>query len=198
MTARWVACLTLAAAACTHAQAPRVRMAGEIAALGGIAGLMMSTAATAATDGARPFIVAFSVISAAGIVSYAIGELGDPAFAPQAETVEQTHRRWARILTERAAGAAREGKCARVRRLEVRVRRYDAEIHDFVFLRDPEILRCLQSPAWDRRFVLATRRGKAGPTARRAPRSVRRPAGGRSGRAGWRRSRRRSRRRPSA
>jgi hypothetical protein len=146
MTARWVACLTLVAAGCTHAQAPRARLAGKIGALGGIAGLVASAAATAATEDAEPFVFAFSVISAAGIISYAVAELTDPTASRPAETLEQRHRRWARILTGRAAGAAREGKCPRVRRLQVRVRQYDAEVHDFVFLRDPEILRCLESP----------------------------------------------------
>jgi hypothetical protein len=144
MAARWVACLTLAAAACTRAQAPRLRLASEIAALGGIAGVIASAAATAATEDAEPFVAGFSVVSAAGIITYAVSVLSDAG--PPAETVEQRHRRWAKILTERAAGAAREGKCPRVRRLQARVRQYDPEVHDFVFLRDPEILRCLQSP----------------------------------------------------
>jgi hypothetical protein len=30
-----------------------------------------------------------------------------------------------------------------VRKWEPRVRVYDANVHDFVFMRDPEILRCL-------------------------------------------------------
>lgn len=144
MLARRLLCLTLLAS-CTHAQAPRVRMAGEVAALGGIAGLITSIIATTVTTHARPFVVGFSVVSGAGIISYAVGELTDPALAaPPPETVAQRNHRWARILTERAAGAAREGNCARVRRLEVHVRRYDAEIHDFVFMRDPEIIRCLE------------------------------------------------------
>ena len=84
-------------------------------------------------------------MSAVGIIGYAIGELGDPTFGgPPPETIAQRNRRWAKILTERAAGAAREGKCARVRRLEIRVHIYDPEIHDFVFMRDPEIARCLE------------------------------------------------------
>jgi len=146
MSARWLVPLLLAS--CTHAQAPRLRMAGEVAALGGIAGLIASVAATRWTDDARPFIVGFSFVSGAGIVGYAIGELSDPSFAgPPPETIEQRNRRWAKILTERAAGAAREGKCARVRRLEIRVHTYDPEIHDFVFMRDAEIVRCLQSAA---------------------------------------------------
>ncbi len=135
MTARWVACLALAAA-CTHAQAPRARLAGEVAALGGVIGTLASALATAATPKAR------SLVSGAGILTYAIGELTDPP--PPVETIEQRNRRWAKTLTERAAGAAREGRCERVRRLEIRVRTYDPAIHDFVFMRDPEIVRCLQ------------------------------------------------------
>jgi hypothetical protein len=50
---------------------------------------------------------------------------------------------WAKVLTERAQGAARDGRCPRVRRLEIRVRGYDRELHDFVFMRDPEILKCM-------------------------------------------------------
>ncbi|TMQ09426.1 MAG: hypothetical protein E6J91_30325 [Deltaproteobacteria bacterium] len=92
-------------------------------------------------------MIGFSVVSGAGIVSYAVGELEDPALTSgPPETIEQRNRRWAKILTQRAAGAAREGNCDRVRRIEVRVRTYDPEIHDFVFLRDPEIARCLSTP----------------------------------------------------
>jgi hypothetical protein len=144
MTTRWLACLALAAG-CTHAQAPRVRLAGEIVALGGIGGLITSAALTGATDDARPFVPVFSVVSALGIISYAIVELSNPVARAPEETLEQRHHRWAKILTERAAGAAREGRCARVRRLRVRVQSYDRELHDFVFMRDPEIVRCLES-----------------------------------------------------
>jgi hypothetical protein len=34
-----------------------------------------------------------------------------------------------------------------VRRLEKRVHLYDREVHDFVFMRDPEIVRCLEPPS---------------------------------------------------
>lgn len=92
--------------------------------------------------------VGFSLLSGAEILTYAIGELEDPAPAGEPpETLDQRHRRWVKIhLTQRAAGAAREGNCARVCRLELRVRDYDPELHDFVFLCDPEIERSLSAP----------------------------------------------------
>lgn len=116
-------------------------------AITGVAGILGGVLATRATPHGHDLVLGFSLVSAAGILTYAIGELDDPALAgAPPETLEQRHHRWAKILTQRAAGAAREGNCARVRRLEVRVRDYDAEIHDFVFLRDPEIARCLAAP----------------------------------------------------
>lgn len=146
MLARWFLPLALAAG-CTHAQAPRARLAGEVAALAGVAGIIAGCLTTSVTSHAHDIVVGSSALSAAGIITYALGELTDPALAgAPPETVEQRNRRWAKILTQRAAGAAREGNCARVRRLEVRVRTYDPDIHDFVFLRDPEITACLASP----------------------------------------------------
>ena len=148
MPARCALALAVAVcAACTHAQAGHARTAGEVMAITGVAGIMAGVLATRVTPRGHDLVLGFSLLSGAGIVSYAIGELDDPALAgAPAETLEQRHRRWARILTQRAAGAAREGNCDRVRRLEPRVRDYDPELHDFVFLRDPEIARCLSAP----------------------------------------------------
>jgi hypothetical protein len=136
--------LVVAITACTPAQAPHARRVGEVMSLGGVAGLIATAAATRLAGGAdtRGFLLAFSVTSAVGIGTYAAGDLAEPEGARQETRTERDHR-WAKILTERASGAAREGRCARVRRLEVRVRGYDPEVHDFVFLRDPEILKCL-------------------------------------------------------
>jgi hypothetical protein len=146
MAPRWVVWFVFATG-CTHAQAPRARLAGEVAALGGVAGIIAGALATSVTSHAKQIVLGFSILSGVGIATYAVGELTDPALAnPPAETLAERDHRWAKILTERAAGAAREGNCARVRRLELRVRDYDPEVHDFVLLRDPEILRCLQSP----------------------------------------------------
>jgi hypothetical protein len=124
-----------------------MRNAGKVMALGGVAGIIGSALATSATDHAYEMMIGFEVISAIGIVSYAYAELTWPRVRYIEETLEHKHLRWAKILTERAGGAAREGRCARVRRLEVRVQRYDRVTHDLVFMRDPEILRCLGQPA---------------------------------------------------
>jgi hypothetical protein len=143
--AHWLAWLVLAAG-CTHAQSSRARIAGEVASLGGVAGMIAGVLATSVTPHGKQILLGFSIVSGAGIVTYAVGELGDPALDGPSETLAQRNHRWAKILTERAAGAAREGNCARVRRLEARVRSYDPEVHDFVLLRDPEVLRCLEAP----------------------------------------------------
>ncbi len=135
--------LACTAGACTRAHAPAVRTSGKLMALGGVAGLVGAALATSVTDKAGEMMIGFEVISAIGVISYAYAELTWPRVRYLEETPEVKHRRWATILTERAAGAAREGRCARVRRLERRVHRYDPVVHDFVFMKDPEILKCL-------------------------------------------------------
>lgn len=140
--ARIAVCVALALAACTPTQSPTARRTGMVMSLGGVAGLTASAAATGVAD-TKDLVVGFSVISGVGIITYAVGELSDPPKGPRRETEPQKLRRWARILTERAAGAARENKCPRVRRLERRVNLYDREVHDFVFMKDPEIMKCI-------------------------------------------------------
>jgi hypothetical protein len=137
--------LALALAACTPAQAPAMRTTGKWMALGGVAGIVAAAFATNLTDKANEMMIGAEAISVAGILSYAYAELTWPPTQYLEEPLEQKHNRWARILTERASGAAREGRCARVRRLEVRVQRYDRVVHDLVFMKDPEILKCLSS-----------------------------------------------------
>ncbi len=139
--------LACALAACTPAHAPAVRSSGKLMALGGVAGIVGAALATNLTDKAGEMMIGFEVISALGVISYAYAEITWPRVRYVEETLEVRHRRWAKILTERAAGAARDGRCARVRRLERRVQRYDRVVHDFVFMKDPEILKCLATPA---------------------------------------------------
>jgi hypothetical protein len=119
-----------------------------IASIGGVVGLTASAAATAVAETDR-LVPLFSLVSAIGIGLYAVGELTDPTFETRTETTAEKHHRWARILTERAFRYAREGNCRRVRRVEKRVNVYDREFHDFVFMRDPEILKCMSSEAAD-------------------------------------------------
>jgi hypothetical protein len=143
-----VVCLAtaLALSACSHSTAPKARAAGKVMSISGVAGLIATAFATAYLgDRTRPVIAGFSILSGVGIGTYAAGDLSRP------DTIEETqserHHRWARILTERAYGYARDGRCPRVRHIETRVRVYDREFHDFVFMRDPEIVKCMSLPS---------------------------------------------------
>ena len=139
-------------AACTSSTAPKARYAGQILSIAGVVGLIAGAATQSYHDGRTAEIMGgFSIMSATGIGLYAAGELTDPALDVKPETTPEKHRRWAKILTQRAGGAAREGNCPRVRRLERRVHVYNRDVHDFVFMRDPEIVKCLEgSPPSER------------------------------------------------
>lgn len=137
-----LASLAVSFAACLPAHAPATRRVGMVASVAGVLGLM-ATAAVQSYARSDELLTAFSVMSGGGIVVFALGELGLPPKGPRPETETERLRRWARILTERASGAAREGRCPRVRRLEKQVNLYDPTIHDFVFMRDSAILNCL-------------------------------------------------------
>ena len=101
-----------------------------------------ATALDFATD-TRPAIVGFSFVSAIGIALYAVAELTDPR-GPHVESARDKHTRWAKVLTERSFGYAREFRCRRVRHIERRVLVYDRAVHDGLFMRDPEIARCME------------------------------------------------------
>jgi hypothetical protein len=134
--------LAVASSACLPTHAPAARRVGMVASVAGVLGLM-ATAAVQSYTNSDEMLAAFSLMSGGGIVVFAMGELSLPPKGARPETETEKLRRWARILTSRASGAAREGRCPRVRRLEKRVNVYDREVHDFVFMRDAEILRCL-------------------------------------------------------
>ncbi|HET9623847.1 MAG TPA: hypothetical protein VFP84_20890 [Kofleriaceae bacterium] len=136
---RWLIVIALVATGCTRASAPRARLAGEIASLTGVGGIVASASLTGVSGDFKKAVIGFSVLTLVGMVTYAVGELTDPS----ADDPALEHQRWARELTRQAARDARAGKCADVRQLEPRVRGYDAEVHDLVFMRDPEIARCL-------------------------------------------------------
>ncbi len=114
-----------------------------VASIAGVIGLMGTAVVQGYTTRTDALLSGFSVVSGGGILLFAAGELSLPEKGPRRETESEKFSRWARILTERAAGAAREGRCPRVRRLEKRVNVYDREVHDFVFMRDAAILKCL-------------------------------------------------------
>lgn len=144
-----VALLVVVLGACTPAQAPTARKVGKVLAIGGVSGLILgSTATYLLDDRTRPFLVAFSIGTTIGIFTYAAGELSVPAQIE--ETIPERNQRWARILTDRALGYARDGhSCYRVRHIETRVRVYDRVLHEGVFMRDPAIQKCLAKPAPD-------------------------------------------------
>jgi hypothetical protein len=143
MSARSLICLALAVAGaigCTRGQAPKARLAGEIASLVGVAGIVTGVALSGESSAGKPMVLGFAIGTALGMGTYMVGELTDPG-----ETPVEEHRRWAQTLTDQAAVAAREGKCGDVRKLERKVAGYDATIHDMVFMRDPGILHCLDA-----------------------------------------------------
>jgi hypothetical protein len=129
--------------ACTQRHARPARRVGAVMAVAGVAGLVAAVAVSPYTDHEDPFINGFSLMSGAGIITFAIGDLSDPRTVDPPETEDQKLTRWARELTEKAVSAARKNQCERVRELEQRVHLYDRNVHDFVFMRDPAILRCL-------------------------------------------------------
>jgi len=133
----------VASLGCAPARSTTVGRAGMIMAITGVATIIGSAASAPYTSHSGELMIGGEALSAAGIMLYAAHELSGPEIVYKQETSTQRHSRWARILTEHAAGAARSGNCARVRKFEPRVRVYDANYHDFVFMRDPEILRCL-------------------------------------------------------
>ncbi|MBA3392311.1 MAG: hypothetical protein H0T89_06690 [Deltaproteobacteria bacterium] len=138
--------LLVACAACQPARSTQVRHTGMVMSIGGVGGIIGSALASPYSRHSDELMLASSAISAAGILLFAAHELSGPEVVYKRETLERKHHRWAKVLTEHAAGAARIGNCARVRKFEPRVRVYDPEVHDFVFMRDPEILRCLGAP----------------------------------------------------
>jgi hypothetical protein len=133
----------VAAVGCAPARSKVVGRTGMVMAIGGVAGIIGSALATSYTQHADEMMLGSEAVSAVGISLYAAHELSGPEIVYRRESNEVKLTRWARILTEHAAGAARNGNCARVRKFEPRVRLYDSNYHDFVFMRDPEILRCL-------------------------------------------------------
>lgn len=132
----------LALAGCSPAMAPRAKTAGKVMSLSGVGGLILTSfAASYIGPNAREIVMGFSTLSAIGVGTYAAGDLSQPP--PARESVAERHARWARVLTDRASGYARDGRCWRVRNIDPRVRAYDREHHKTVFMRDPEIVKCL-------------------------------------------------------
>ena len=139
-------------AACVGCAPARSKVAGRtgmVMAVTGVAGIIAAATVASNTDASEEIMLGASAVSAAGIMLYAAHELSGPEIIYKQENELVKLTRWARILTEHSAAAARNGNCARVRKFEPRVRVYDVNYHDFVFMRDPEILRCLTPASLD-------------------------------------------------
>lgn len=134
--------------ACAPVRSTAVGRTGMAMAVVGVATIITSAVITSEHD--RELMVGGSALSAGGLLISAAHQMSTPeiVYVPEPDPIRLT--RWARILTEKAAGAARDGNCVPVRKFEPRVRVYDANYHDLVFMRDPEILRCLTIDPGDR------------------------------------------------
>lgn len=129
---------------CAPARSKVVGRTGMVMALAGVA--TMIAAAAIESDHDREVMLVGSVASAGGIVAAAAHQLSRPEDRYLYEPRAVKHARWARILTEHAHHHALNGNCARVKKFEPRVKIYDASYHDDVFMRDPDIRRCLAPP----------------------------------------------------
>lgn len=134
---------------CAPARSKVVGRTGMVLAISGVATIIASATVASNNDASDELMLGGSIASAAGIVLYAAHEFSGPQIVYKQENELVKLTRWARILTEHSAAAARNGNCARVRKFEPRVRLYDVNYHDIVFMKDPEILRCLTPASLD-------------------------------------------------
>jgi hypothetical protein len=140
--------VVVATGSCTHAQAPKARLAGEVMAIAGVVGMIAAgvIAKTSSYDSTW-MSEGSAVVSIFGIATFATGDLtGGPDDGAPSWPVRH---RWAKVWIERAQVAARGGNCERVQSIEPRVFRLDPQAHDIVFMRDPDVLKCLM-PTTDR------------------------------------------------
>lgn len=132
----------LAIAGCSPAMAPRAKTVGKVVSLSSVGGLIVAAfAASYIGPNSREIVMGLSSLAAIGVGTYAAGDLSHPP--ANSESTAERHHRWARVLTDRAYGYARDGRCWRVRNIDPRVRHYDRDHHKTVFMRDPEIVKCL-------------------------------------------------------
>jgi hypothetical protein len=133
---------------CTHTQARRAHRAGEVAAAGGLVGMLAAGITASALPAHDKEImtvgIAFIPISVIGALVFIT--TNDKANEPPAPTLtrRERHRAEAWELTKQAATAAREYDCTQVQAIDPRVRDLDREFHGIVFLRDVAIRRCLR------------------------------------------------------
>ncbi|HEV7554361.1 MAG TPA: hypothetical protein VGO00_02835 [Kofleriaceae bacterium] len=135
-----LAVVVVATGSCTHAQAPKARLAGEIVAIAGVVGMIAAgVIAKTSTYDSTWMSESSALVSVVGIATFATGDLTEPE---DSGPDWPTRHRWAKVWIERARGAANSGDCERVQAIEPRVLRLDPKAHDIVFMRDAAIATC--------------------------------------------------------
>ncbi|MGE5184790.1 MAG: hypothetical protein ACM31C_22110 [Acidobacteriota bacterium] len=144
---RWLAVLSLLAA-CGYRNAPRTMRYCEIAIVGGLVGVMATSAGAAATStnpaAKDAFIAAdvgFGALAIGAVVVYLLADASD--VPPPAQSAQQRAQEEAWQLTKRAREAARHGDCGRVKKIAPAVKDRDSGFYDVVFMRDVAIQNCM-------------------------------------------------------
>jgi hypothetical protein len=146
---RALAVVVVLAGACTQGQARKAHRAGEIAAAGGLIGVL-ACSVVAALDPAHEQTMmnvglGFVPVSVIGALVYiSTDKRANEDHGPQL-TRRERNRATAWELTKQAAGAAREEDCTQVQAIAPRVRELDLDFHASVFMRDVAIQRCLRA-----------------------------------------------------
>lgn len=136
--------LALTTGSCTHAQAPKARLAGEVMAIAGVVGMIAAgVIAKTSTYDSTWMSEGSAVVSIVGIATFATGDLTDDP--EDSGPSWPTRHRWAKVWIERARAAANSGDCERVQAIQPRVLRLDPKAHDIVFMRDAAIAACFSN-----------------------------------------------------
>ena len=147
MTRVLVVVLALATG-CTQTQARKAHRAGELAAAGGLVGILACGLTAAAIPEHDTAIMtaglAFVPISVLGALLYITTDEQVNGERAPTLTRRERHRAAAWDLTTQAAGAARIQDCTQVQAIAPRVRELDGDFHLSVFMRDAAIQRCLR------------------------------------------------------
>jgi hypothetical protein len=134
---------------CTAPQARRAHRAGEVAAEGGLVGMLAAGFAAAAIPSHDTQIMtaglAFIPISVVGVLVFIATDSRANEPAPPTLTRRERRRAEAWELTKQAEAAARSADCTQVQAIDPRVRDLDLEFHGVVFMRDIAIQRCLRA-----------------------------------------------------
>lgn len=133
---------------CSRTQARKAHRAGEVAAAGGLVGMLAcGVAASLVPRHEDPIMtvgLAFVPVSLVGALLYIVTD--DKAHDDHVPTLTRRERKRATAweLTQQAASAARMQDCTQVQAIAPRVRDLDIDFHVAVFMRDVAIQRCLR------------------------------------------------------